>query len=150
MEVLTPIKIVRAPRRHSGGVAAGAPDAGYRAYELLYFGAAGTMLLAGLAKLFTVMADWSAYVPPLFADWFGSTGAVVVVAGVLQTAIGLLVAFKPKQGAWATAAYLGAAIIALFVLGGRMDTAIRCVGLLFGAVALAKLADEYGERKHGA
>lgn len=55
----------------------------------------------------------------------------------------LMVAAKPKVGAWIVAAWLGVIILNLLAVGNFLDVALRDLGLLLGALALAQLSREY-------
>jgi hypothetical protein len=52
----------------------------------------------------------------------------------------LLVAFRPKWGAYVVALWLAGIIVNLLILGDFYDVALRDFGLLVGALALARLA----------
>jgi hypothetical protein len=55
---------------------------------------------------------------------------------------GLIVAFAPRLGGWLVAVWLaGIIIISLVAVGGYLDIALRDLGLLLGAVSLARLAE---------
>jgi hypothetical protein len=56
---------------------------------------------------------------------------------------GILVALKPRYGAYVVAGWLGGIIINLVTLSGYYDIALRDFGLLLGALALARLASAY-------
>jgi hypothetical protein len=56
---------------------------------------------------------------------------------------GLVVAFAPRFGAPLVAAWLGGIIVNLLTLSGYYDVALRDFGLLIGALALWRLAEEY-------
>ncbi len=60
--------------------------------------------------------------------------------GVVEIAAGLLVAVAPRIGGYVVAAWL-AGIIVNLLLGEFYDVALRDVGLLLGALALARLAN---------
>jgi hypothetical protein len=63
--------------------------------------------------------------------------------GATEIVAGLLVAVRPRYGAWIVAAWLGGIIINLLTHSGYYDIALRDFGLLLGAVALARLAAPY-------
>jgi hypothetical protein len=64
----------------------------------------------------------------------------MMVVGVIEIIAGIVVAVKPKFGAWVVAAWLGGIIINLLLVPGYYDVALRDLGLSFGALALARLA----------
>jgi uncharacterized MnhB-related membrane protein len=62
------------------------------------------------------------------------------IVGVVEIAAGLLVAIRPRLGAYVVAGWLAAVIANLFVLGHYWDVALRDFALLLGALALARLS----------
>ena len=61
-------------------------------------------------------------------------------------AAGLLVAFKPRIGAWVVAVWLWLIMINLLAAASFYDTVLRDFGLSLGAVALARLAVVFDHR----
>ena len=72
----------------------------------------------------------------------GGHGLMLVV-GVVEMAAGLLVALRPRVGAYVVAAWLFAIILNLLLIPGFFDIALRDFGLSLGALALARLSAEY-------
>jgi len=68
----------------------------------------------------------------------------MLAVGVIEMVAGLLVAFTPRIGAWVVAAWLFGIIINLLILPGYFDVALRDFGLALGAIALARLSEDYG------
>jgi hypothetical protein len=70
--------------------------------------------------------------------------------GVVEVVAGLAVAIVPRFGGWLVAAWLAGIIVDLLTLPGYYDVALRDLGLLGAAVALARLAARYapGHRVH--
>jgi hypothetical protein len=68
----------------------------------------------------------------------------MVAAGVVEVVAGLLVAFRPRVGAWVVALWLWGIIINLLLVPGFYDIALRDFGLSLGALALARLGHEFG------
>ena len=64
---------------------------------------------------------------------FGFTVAPIVA--------GLVVALQPRFGGYLVAAWLLGIIVNLVAVGGYLDVALRDLGLLLGAVSLARLAE---------
>jgi hypothetical protein len=65
------------------------------------------------------------------------------LVGVVEIAAGLLVALKPRYGAYVVAAWLGGIIVNLLTYPGYYDIALRDFGLLLAALTLARLASEF-------
>jgi hypothetical protein len=72
----------------------------------------------------------------------------MMVVGVIEIIAGIVVAVKPKFGAWVVSAWLCGIMINLLLVPGYYDVALRDLGLLFGALALARLAER--EEMHSA
>jgi uncharacterized membrane protein HdeD (DUF308 family) len=74
--------------------------------------------------------------------WTGIDPSVFMMAvGVVEFIAGIVVAVKPKFGAWIVAFWLWGIIINLLLVPGYYDVALRDLGLSFGALALARLAE---------
>jgi hypothetical protein len=65
--------------------------------------------------------------------------------GVIEIVAALLVAFIPAIGAWIVVALCGI-ILNLLSIPGYYDVALRDLGLVLGAFALARLAAEFHPR----
>lgn len=63
--------------------------------------------------------------------------------GVTEILAGIVVALKPRYGAYVVAAWLGGIIVNLLTHLGFYDVALRDFGLMLGALALARLASVY-------
>jgi hypothetical protein len=64
--------------------------------------------------------------------------------GLIEIVAGILVLVRPRVGGYVVAAWLAAIIIDLLLIPGYFDIAVRDFGLLLGALALARLSEEYG------
>lgn len=95
----------------------------------------------GLDKFLGLLADWPTYLwPRVDALLPGTANQAMLAVGLVEIAAGVLVAVKPRIGAYVVAAWLAVIIVNLLLLGGFYDIALRDVGLLLGALALARLA----------
>jgi hypothetical protein len=111
-----------------------------QAYQLLHLGYAAAPLLAGLDKFLGLLVDWDAYLAPQIARSPAARRAFMRAVGGVEIAAGALVALRPRIGGWVVAGWLGG-IIGNLILGRRSyDVAFRDFGLMFGAIALARLA----------
>ncbi|WP_448628256.1 hypothetical protein [Geodermatophilus sp. URMC 64] len=98
-------------------------------------------VLFGVDKFTDVLADWSTYLAPQIDDLVpGTAHQAMLAVGVVEILAGLLVAVAPRIGAPVVALWLAGIIVDLLLLGGHADIALRDLGLLFGAVALTRLA----------
>jgi hypothetical protein len=117
-------------------------DYAHQAYTILKFGFTVAPIVAGLDKFFNLLVDWTQYLTPLVPRWTGIDPAgFMMVVGVIEIIAGIVVAVKPKLGAWVVAAWLWGIIINLLLVPGYYDVALRDLGLSFGALALARLAE---------
>jgi hypothetical protein len=112
-----------------------------QAYQILHWGFVAAPVIAGLDKFAGLLTNWDAYVAPVVAGVLGaSTHGFMLVVGVVEVIAGLLVALRPRIGAYVVAGWLGAIIINLLMSGRYFDIALRDFGLMLGALALGRLA----------
>jgi hypothetical protein len=116
----------------------------YQTYQILHWGFAALPIIAGLDKFTSVLTVWDKYLAPAVANhlpWSARTFMMIV--GVVEIAAGLLVAIKPRIGAYVVAAWLVGIIGNLLLLGGYFDIALRDFGLCLGALALGRLSLDF-------
>ena len=95
----------------------------------------------GLDKFLELLTDWEQYLAPWVNDLTpGTAHQAMLAVGVVEILAGLLVAVRPDIGGYVVAAWLGGIIVNLVSMGEYLDVALRDVGLLVGALALARLA----------
>lgn len=121
-----------------------ANDPAYQSFVLLRIGFAVLPIVFGADKFANILVEWEQYLAPWIVDLapFGATTAMHVV-GVVEILAGLAVAVKPRYGAWLVVAWLAAIIVTLLTYSGYYDIALRDVGLLLGALTLARLATRF-------
>lgn len=120
----------------------------YEAYRILQFAFVVAPILAGIDKFFHVLVNWDQYLAPWANNLLGGHGhAFMLVVGVIEIIAGLGTAIKPKVFGYIVAIWLACIIINLLSMGTYFDIALRDLGLLLAAVALARLAMFYD---HGA
>jgi uncharacterized membrane protein YphA (DoxX/SURF4 family) len=121
-----------------------ANDPAYQSFVLLRIGFAVLPIVFGADKFANVLVDWQQYLAPWIVDLapVSATTAMHVV-GVVEIVAGVAVAVKPRYGAWLVAAWLAAIIVTLVTSAGFYDIALRDVGLLFGALTLARLSTRF-------
>mgnify|MGYP006951328718 CR=1 FL=1 len=116
----------------------------YQAYQILHVAFVAAPVLAGLDKFFHLLVNWDMYLAPAIARMSPIGGHNLMLAvGVIEIIAGLLVALKPRIGAYVVAAWLLGIIINLLLIGNYFDVALRDFGLSLGALALARLSKEY-------
>jgi len=114
----------------------------YKAYKILYFGFIALPILTGLDKFFDFLVNWPIYLSPLVSNMINAQVFMKTV-GVIEITAGIIVALKPKYGAFIVAIWLAGIILNLLSIPGYYDIALRDFGLLLGAFALGFLAKEY-------
>jgi uncharacterized membrane protein YphA (DoxX/SURF4 family) len=113
----------------------------YQAFLLLRSGFTIAPILAGLDKFTELLTDWTKYLAPIFPQTIGVAPATFMKGvGVIEVIAGVLVAIVPRYAAYVVAAWLFFIIINLLILGQYFDVALRDLGLMIGAIALARLA----------
>jgi hypothetical protein len=124
----------------------------HQAYLALWVGFVALPLIVGLDKLIGFLdVNWEGYL----AGWVnnivpGSASDAMMIVGIVEIAAAVLVAVAPRIGAYVVAAWLVGIIINLLSIGNYNDIALRDLGLLIGAIALARLAVTYHGREVGA
>jgi hypothetical protein len=116
----------------------------YQAYQILRLGFIVAPIVAGLDKFFHLLVNWDQYLPPIVNRMVGGHGHELMLAvGVIEVVAGLGVAFKPKIFAYVVSAWLLLIVINLLMIPGYFDVALRDFGLSLGALALARLSQEF-------
>jgi hypothetical protein len=117
---------------------------GYQAFRILQVGFVAAPIVAGLDKFFHLLVNWDQYVPSFIAQLspIGVHGLMLIV-GVIEIVAGLGVAWKPRIFAYVVAAWLLIIIANLLLIPGYFDIALRDFGLFLGALALARLSEQF-------
>ena len=116
-------------------------DPSYQAFLLLRTAFTVAPIVFGLDKFTNLLTDWPMYLAPwIDAIVPGTAQQAMYAVGVVEILAGLAVAVVPRFGGWLVAAWLVGIILNLLTIPGFYDIALRDVGLLAGAVALARLA----------
>ena len=116
----------------------------YQAYLALRVGFVVAPILFGLDKFTNLLADWPTYLAPTIDRLVpGSAASAMLAVGVIEVVAGLVVAVRPKVGGYLVAAWLAGIIGNLLLLGDHYDIALRDLGLLLAALALARLANGF-------
>jgi hypothetical protein len=118
----------------------------HQAFRILQFGFVVAPIAAGLDKFFHLLVDWDKYLPPIVNGLVGGRGHQLMLAvGVVEIAAGIGVALKPHIFAYVVAAWLLVIIVNLLMIPGYFDVALRDVGLMLGALALARLSESFAK-----
>ncbi len=119
-----------------------------QAYELLHWGFVAAPVIAGLDKFSGLLTNWDAYLaPPIAKVLGGGAHTFMLVVGVIEVIAGLLVAVRPRIGAYVVAGWLGGIILNLVISGQWFDIALRDFGLMLGALALGRLAQVHDHHR---
>ena len=118
-----------------------APDGSRRAFLLLRTLFTVAPIAFGLDKFLGILTDWERYLAP-WVDRLvpGDAGQAILAVGVVEIVAGILVAVRPAIGGYVVAAWLLGIVVNLVSQGGYYDIALRDLGLMVGALALASLA----------
>jgi hypothetical protein len=136
------------PASVNGGNAAGVRadwrDPRYQAFALMRLAFTVAPIAFGLDKFFNVLVDWPTYLAPWINDIApGSGQEFMYFVGATEILAGVIVALKPRYGAYVVAAWLAGIIVNLLTFSGYYDIALRDFGLMLAALTLARLASVY-------
>ncbi len=116
----------------------------FQAYQILHWGFAALPVIAGIDKFFHLLTNWDQYLAPFVTNLLHvSAHTFMLAVGVIEIGAGLLVAFKPKIGAYIVFAWLLGIVVNLLLAHGWYDIALRDFGLSLGALALGRLSQKY-------
>jgi uncharacterized membrane protein YphA (DoxX/SURF4 family) len=119
-------------------------DPRYQAFALLRIAFTVAPIAFGLDKFFNVMVDWPNYLAPWINDIAPGTGQeFMYFVGGTEILAGVIVALKPRYGAYVVAAWLAGIVINLLTYSDYYDIALRDFGLMLAALTLARLASVY-------
>jgi hypothetical protein len=135
----------------SSGTQAVFASPAYQAYLTLRAGFVVAPILFGLDKSTNLLTDWTTYLAPAIDRLVpGSPHSAMLAVGVVEVIAGLVVAVRPRVGGYLVTAWLAGVIGNLLLLGSHYDVALRDLGLLLGALALARLATAFRPTHHAA
>ncbi len=123
----------------------------FQAYVILHIGYAVLPIVAGLDKFlhFLGIGSWEMYLSPLATKITGLEATkFMLIVGAIECVAGLLVAFWPRAGGYVVMLWLLGIVVNLLTMGTFFDIALRDFGLALGALALARLSEDYGRPIH--
>jgi hypothetical protein len=124
-----------------------ATDPARQAYRVLQIAFTVIPIVSGIDQFLNKLADWSMYLAPVATRIVPLSAANIMrIGGVVEIVVGLLVALRPRIGAWAVAVWLWLIMINLLAAASFYDNVLRDFGLSLGAVALARLAVVFDRR----
>lgn len=116
----------------------------HQCYLVLRLGFTVLPIVFGLDKFTNLLVGWKQYLAPWIVDIAPFEPSTIMhIVGVVEIIAGLLVALKPRYGAWLVAVWLLGIIVTLATSPGWFDIALRDVGLLLAALTLARLASVF-------
>jgi hypothetical protein len=119
-------------------------DPAYRAYQILHVAFAVMPTITGTDKFVSLLATWDQYLSPAFAGLSPfPLHTTMLLGGVVEMLAGLLVALRPRIGAYVVAAWLALIVVNLFLVGSYYDVMLRDLVLCLAALALGRLAAAY-------
>jgi len=119
-------------------------DARYQAFALMRLAFTVAPIAFGLDKFLNVMVYWPIYLAPWINDIApGSGQEFMYLVGATEIVAGVLVALKPRYGAYVVAGWLAGIVLNLLTHSGYFDIALRDFGLMLAALTLARLASVY-------
>ncbi len=138
------IRVASPTAGDSGGARADWHDPRYQAFSLMRLAFTVAPIAFGLDKFFNVMVHWPNYLAPWVNDIAPGTGQeFMYFVGAIEILAGVIVALKPRYGAYVVAAWLGGIIVNLLTYSDYYDIALRDFGLMLGAITLGRLAASY-------
>jgi hypothetical protein len=134
---MTAIRFFSAPEARGDATSTGA----HQAFLLLRTVFTIAPIAFGLDKFLGLLTDWEQYLAPWINDLVpGTAHQAMLAVGVVEILAGVLVAVRPAIGGYVVAAWLLGIIVNLVSIGDYYDIALRDVGLMIAALALARLA----------
>jgi hypothetical protein len=122
----------------------------HHAFQILYVGFTALPILAGADKFFHYLVNWDQYLAPIVTDVLPvSAHTFMLIVGAIEISAGLLVAVRPRIGAYVVALWLWGIIVNLMLIPGYYDIALRDFGLSLGALALGRLSAEFNPKPVG-
>lgn len=126
------------------GVAPRASSPAYQAYQILHWAFTLAPIIAGIDKFFDALVNWDKYLAPWIPHLLHlAPHTLMMIVGAIEIVAGLIVAFKPRIGAYIVALWLVGIIINLLTIPGYFDIALRDFGLFLGALALGRLSMDF-------
>ena len=124
-------------------------DPAYQAYRILYVGFIVAPIVAGVDKFLHLLVNWDNYLAPVVNRALGGHGhAFMLVVGVIEIVAGIGVALRPRIFSYVVAAWLLGIVGSLLLFPPshpwpHYDIALRDFGLFLGALALARLSQQF-------
>lgn len=116
----------------------------YQAYQILYVVLTIAPIIAGADKFTHFLVNWDQYLSPIIARALPvSPHAFMLAVGIVEIAVGVLIAFAPEIGGALLCLWLLGIIVNLVSIPAYFDIALRDLGLASGSLALSRLAADF-------
>lgn len=130
-----------------GAVVAERSSPAYQAHQILHFAFTLAPILAGADKFFHFLCKWDQSLAPWVVSVSPFRGhTLMLTAGIVKIAAGILVAVQPRIESLLVAAYLGLIIVNLVTMGAYLD--VLAPRLFPPVLALAILATRRPTEDH--
>jgi hypothetical protein len=113
-----------------------------RIYQILRLMFVLIPLVAGVDKFYYAITDWDRYVPTLLTSMHIEAHPIMVFAGLIEIAVALLVAFKPRVGALAMIGMLGGIMLDLLAIPRQLHIILLNCCLCVSSLCLFLLASK--------
>ena len=138
--------IRRTTEREARGIAPVLSNPAYQAFLVLRSTFTIAPIVMGADKFTDLLTTWTQYLAPAFPRTIGVSPELFMKGvGVIEIVAGVLVAVIPRYAAYVVAAWLGLIMVNLLLLGKYLDVAMRDLGLMLAALALARIAQSVHE-----
>lgn len=115
----------------------------YQAYQILYYAFTALMAVAGLDKFVRLLSTWDQYVSPAMASFLHlSSGALTILAGIMEVLAAAAVALKPRIGSWVVTVWLWLIVVNLLTMSGHFDMMLSTLALSAAGFAFTRLSAE--------
>jgi len=123
----------------------------YQAYQVAHWGFTALPVIAGLDKFASMLTNWNQYLAPQIGSFVVNhtpftVSQVMMGVGAVEVLAGLLVALRPRIGAFVVAGWLAAIVVNLGMGAHFFDIALRDIGLMLSALTLGMLARHFDRR----
>jgi hypothetical protein len=120
------------------------PQPAFQAFRILRFAFVVAPLLAGIDKFLHFMVNWDMYLSPTVSRLLPiAPHTFMEIVGGIEIVAGLVVAFAPRFGGYLVMVWLWGIVLNLLSIPGYFDIALRDFGLSLGALALARLSEQF-------
>jgi hypothetical protein len=123
----------------------------FGAFHALHWGLVILPLVMGIDTFTHVLTNWDKYIAPIVPQVTKlSLQECVTIFGVVNILLALLIAVRPRSGAYLLALWLAAGIVSMAQSQTNLDVAFKDFILMLGAIALGQLSKEIQDVRRAA